>query len=60
MIQKTIITIVLIIFVQLSFAQDVKSAFDTTTYGRNPAVGKYADIRGFKMYYETTVKANLC
>ena len=21
-------------------------------YGRNPAVGKYADIRGFKMYYE--------
>lgn len=25
---------------------------DTTIYGRNPAVGKYADIRGFKMYYE--------
>jgi pimeloyl-ACP methyl ester carboxylesterase len=26
---------------------------DTTHYGRNTAVGKYADIRGFKMYYET-------
>ena len=38
-------------FVQFSYAQ--KSPFDTTTYGRNPAVGKYADIRGFKMYYET-------
>ncbi|SDE46913.1 Pimeloyl-ACP methyl ester carboxylesterase [Mucilaginibacter pineti] len=25
---------------------------DTTKYGHNPAVGKYADIRGFKMYYE--------
>lgn len=26
---------------------------DTTMYGKNAAVGKYADIRGFKMYYET-------
>jgi pimeloyl-ACP methyl ester carboxylesterase len=39
-------------FIQSSFAQGVKSPFDTTMYGRNPAVGKYADIRGFKMYYE--------
>jgi pimeloyl-ACP methyl ester carboxylesterase len=38
-------------FVQLSFAQG-NTPFDTTLYGRNPAVGKYADIRGFKMYYE--------
>jgi pimeloyl-ACP methyl ester carboxylesterase len=36
-----------------AFAQQGKSPFDTTMYGRNPAVGKYADIRGFKMYYET-------
>lgn len=28
------------------------SAFDTTSYGRNEKVGKYANIRGFKMYYE--------
>jgi pimeloyl-ACP methyl ester carboxylesterase len=38
-------------FAQLSFGQG-KSPFDTTMYGRNPAIGKYADIRGFKMYYE--------
>ncbi|GAA4326607.1 alpha/beta fold hydrolase [Mucilaginibacter gynuensis] len=25
---------------------------DTTHYGRNKAVGKYADIRGIRMYYE--------
>src|ERR1700759_113076 len=37
---------------QLALAQD-QHPFDTTMYGRNPAVGKYADIRGFKMYYET-------
>ncbi|HEY2583124.1 MAG TPA: alpha/beta hydrolase [Mucilaginibacter sp.] len=43
--------LLLIAFVQFSYAQ--KSPFDTTMYGRNPAVGKYADIRGFKMYYET-------
>src|ERR1700722_13061581 len=36
---------------QFVFAQG--HPFDTTMYGRNPAVGKYADIRGFKMYYET-------
>jgi pimeloyl-ACP methyl ester carboxylesterase len=43
---------------QLSFAQDGKSPFDTTMYGRNPAVGKYADIRGFKMYYEVYGKGD--
>ncbi len=26
--------------------------FDTTKFGNNAAVGKYAEIRGFKMYYE--------
>jgi len=39
-------------FVQFTLAQG-STPFDTTKYGRNPAVGKYADIRGFKMYYET-------
>jgi pimeloyl-ACP methyl ester carboxylesterase len=38
------------LFTQLVLGQ---SPFDTTKYGRNEAVGKYADIRGFKMYYET-------
>jgi len=38
---------------QIVYAQSGTSPFDTTKYGRNAAVGKYADIRGFKMYYET-------
>lgn len=38
--------------ISVSFAQDFSKAMDTTHYGRNDAVGKYADIRGFKMYYE--------
>jgi pimeloyl-ACP methyl ester carboxylesterase len=28
-------------------------AADSVVYGNNPAAGKYATIRGFKMYYET-------
>lgn len=39
--------------IRFATAQETKPPFDTTMYGRNPAVGKYADIRGFKMYYET-------
>jgi pimeloyl-ACP methyl ester carboxylesterase len=50
---KTTLALFFIILVKLTFAQQGKSPFDTTMYGRNPAVGKYADIRGFKMYYET-------
>ncbi|HTE02114.1 MAG TPA: alpha/beta hydrolase [Mucilaginibacter sp.] len=43
----------LILTTKLSFAQETEhKAMDTTKYGRNEAVGKYADIRGFKMYYE--------
>ncbi|HEY8782908.1 MAG TPA: alpha/beta hydrolase [Mucilaginibacter sp.] len=49
----TFALLLLIACAKLTFAQQAKSAFDTTMYGRNPAVGKYADIRGFKMYYET-------
>ena len=49
---KITITLLFIILIKLTFAQQPKSPFDTTMYGRNPAAGKYADIRGFKMYYE--------
>ncbi|WP_428328499.1 alpha/beta fold hydrolase [Mucilaginibacter sp.] len=41
------------LFIKTGFAQQGNSPFDTTKYGRNAAAGKYADIRGFKMYYET-------
>ncbi len=50
---KLVFILILSIICKLSFGQQGKSPFDTTMYGRNPAVGKYADIRGFKMYYET-------
>lgn len=50
---KTILLVALVLlFIKTGYAQDLKTAMDTTTYGKNPAVGKYADIRGFKMYYE--------
>ena len=50
---KVAILLILSIFIKFSFAQDAEKAMDTTMYGKNAAVGKYADIRGFKMYYET-------
>jgi pimeloyl-ACP methyl ester carboxylesterase len=50
---KTTLLLLLSLLIRITFAQQGKSPFDTTMYGRNPAVGKYADIRGFKMYYET-------
>ncbi len=33
--------------------KEFDSLLKTTTYGKNDAVGKYYDIRGFKMYCET-------
>ena len=30
-----------------------KSSKDSINYGSNPAAGKYVNLRGFKMYYET-------
>src|SRR5476651_309518 len=48
---KTLSFLLLTLFAKFASAQ--KSDMDTTMYGRNPKVGKYADIRGFKMYYET-------
>ena len=50
---KSLLLLLIIALAKLTFAQEGKTPFDTTMYGRNPAVGKYADIRGFKMYYET-------
>jgi pimeloyl-ACP methyl ester carboxylesterase len=50
-----IITFLLLTVVKPAIAQDVKAIqhdMETTTYGKNAAGGKYADIRGFKMYYE--------
>lgn len=49
---KCALVVLLMVFIKLSYSQQVKSPFDTTMYGRNAAAGKYADIRGFKMYYE--------
>jgi pimeloyl-ACP methyl ester carboxylesterase len=51
---KLTLLLVFASLIQLTFAQqDASSTIDSTKFGRNPAVGKYADIRGFKMYYET-------
>jgi pimeloyl-ACP methyl ester carboxylesterase len=51
---KTLIAILFAACIsQFAFAQNGNSPFDTTKYGRNEAAGKYANIRGFKMYYET-------
>jgi pimeloyl-ACP methyl ester carboxylesterase len=41
----------LCLFVQASFAQAQKTF--KTPYGNNPAAGKYANVNGIKMYYET-------
>lgn len=50
---KAILLALTVLFVKAGLAQDAaRTAMDTTQYGKNPAVGKYADIRGFKMYYE--------
>ncbi|MBC7936902.1 MAG: alpha/beta hydrolase [Rhizobacter sp.] len=40
----------------LAFCEDsafAQSPFDSTIYGRNEEAGKWADVRGVKMYYET-------
>jgi pimeloyl-ACP methyl ester carboxylesterase len=50
---KTQLSILLLLAsVKIAFAQQAPTP-DTTLYGHNLAAGKYADIRGFKMYYET-------
>jgi pimeloyl-ACP methyl ester carboxylesterase len=44
--------ILLFITVTSTQAQNFEKDMDTTKYGRNPAVGKYVELRGIKMYYE--------
>lgn len=45
---------IVLLFITVSFtqAQSFEKDMDTTKYGRNPAVGKYVELRGIKMYYE--------
>jgi pimeloyl-ACP methyl ester carboxylesterase len=54
-------TLLALIFVTLTATaqkdiEAIKKDFDklmqTTTYGKDPKVGKYCEMRGFKMYYE--------
>ncbi|MDX1938363.1 MAG: alpha/beta hydrolase [Flavihumibacter sp.] len=45
--KKIICFIIMVNYLQAVIAQNTK-----IPYGNNKAVGKYADIRGFKMYYE--------
>jgi pimeloyl-ACP methyl ester carboxylesterase len=50
---KNTITLLLLLFAAtLTHAQNFEKDMDTTMYGRNKAVGKYAELRGIKMYYE--------
>jgi pimeloyl-ACP methyl ester carboxylesterase len=50
---KPLITsLILLLTVSVCFAQSFEKDMDTTHYGRNAAVGKYAELRGIKMYYE--------
>ena len=46
-----LIVMLCLFFIEQASAQS--SPFDTSLYGRNEKAGKYADIRGIKMYYET-------
>ncbi|MBL4677052.1 MAG: alpha/beta hydrolase [Mucilaginibacter sp.] len=48
-------TLIVLFAASVSHAQeahDFRKMMDTTQYGRNKAVGKYAELRGIKMYYE--------
>lgn len=51
---KLLFLVVLVLVVEFCAAQTPGiSPFDTTMYGRNDVTGKYMNIQGFKMYYET-------
>ncbi|MFD0794763.1 alpha/beta fold hydrolase [Mucilaginibacter litoreus] len=52
---KTLHALIAFLFLLIAlpvFAQNFEKDMDTTMYGRNKAVGKYAELRGIKMYYE--------
>lgn len=48
---KLLSTLVAILLTTYCFAQ-YPPEFKGSNYGNNPKAGHYADIRGFKMYYE--------
>jgi len=52
--RKLLITLLVFLLLHSAFAQVTLPvpASATTPFGRNAKVGKYADLRGFKMYYE--------
>ncbi|MBD2752225.1 alpha/beta fold hydrolase [Spirosoma validum] len=52
--KKTVLSLIASLLMLSSFAQSTLpvTSTGTTMYGNNTKVGKYADIRGFKMYYE--------
>ncbi|MCQ6960145.1 alpha/beta fold hydrolase [Mucilaginibacter aquariorum] len=47
-----ITSLILLLTTSVCSAQTFEKDMDTTLYGRNKAVGKYAKLRGIKMYYE--------
>ncbi|TFF37903.1 alpha/beta fold hydrolase [Mucilaginibacter psychrotolerans] len=49
-----LLSVVLLVLCAISASAQQKETIklDTVTYGKNAAVGKYAEIRGMKMYYE--------
>ena len=51
MARKLILTFAAIMLVGFAFAQ-YPPVFKGSNYGNNPKAGHYADVRGFKMYYE--------
>lgn len=52
--KKLLLFLIALLFMQSTFAQNGApgSLSAKTLYGSNAKAGKYADIRGFKMYYE--------
>jgi pimeloyl-ACP methyl ester carboxylesterase len=51
MARKLLLTFAAIMLVGFAFAQ-YPPVFKGSNYGSNPKAGHYADVRGFKMYYE--------
>ena len=50
---RKVSTILLFIFLTQSiYSQDTAKIYNELNYGSNAEIGKYAEIRGFKMYYE--------
>ncbi len=49
--KKAILIACIFLIAQTGFAQEKKTF--STPYGNNPAAGKYAQVNGIKMYYET-------